>query len=69
MLATDTDDESISQSAVCELPLPETHPLKLVLQHTWDVEAEVGAKGQQTVEEEHHKAVVGCEKKNEKLDN
>lgn len=36
------------------------YPLKLFLQNTGDVDAKKGAKGQQTVEEEHHKAIVGC---------
>lgn len=39
-----------------------TYPLELILQDTGDVEAEVGAKCQQTVEEQHHKAIICCKK-------
>lgn len=42
------------------LLLPLTYPLELILQNTGDVKAEVGAKCQQTVEEQHHKAVIHC---------
>lgn len=39
-----------------------TYTLELILQHTGDVKAEVGTKRQQTVEEEHHEAIIGCKK-------
>lgn len=42
-----------------------TYPLELILQDTGDVEAEVGAKCQQTVEEQHHKAIICCENNKE----
>ena len=38
--------------------LPATYPLKLILQNTGDVKAEVGAECQQTVKEEYHKAII-----------
>lgn len=42
-----------------------TYPLELILQNTGDVEAEVGAKRQHTVEEQHHKAVIRCKNNKE----
>lgn len=41
-----------------------TYPLELILQHAGDVKAEVGPKRQQTVKEQHHKAVIACNKTN-----
>lgn len=37
-----------------------TYPLELILQHAGDVKAEVGPKRQQTVKEQHHKAIIAC---------
>lgn len=52
---------SLSWSA---LPPPHTCPLELILQNTGHVKAEVGAKCQQAVEEQHHKAIISCGKYN-----
>lgn len=57
-------DESISKvlnNVFKRLP-PLAYPLKLILQNAGDVEAEVRAKGQQAVEEEHHEAIIGWKK-------
>lgn len=43
-----------------------TYPLELILQHAGDVKAEVGPKRQQTVKEQHHKAIIACNKQNKK---
>lgn len=36
------------------------YPLELILQHTGDVIAKVGPKRLQTVEEQHHEAIIAC---------
>lgn len=43
-----------------------TYSLELILQHAGDVKAEVGPKRQQTVKEQHHKAIIACNKTNNK---
>lgn len=43
-----------------------TYPLELILQHAGDVKAEVGPKRQQTVKEQHHKAIIACNNTNKK---
>lgn len=39
---------------------PSTYPLELLLQDAGDVEAEVGAEGEEAVEEQHHEPVGAC---------
>lgn len=55
--------ESVNDGSIFNHLIALTYPLELILQNTGDVKAEVGAKCQQTVEEQHYKAVIRCGKK------
>lgn len=55
--------ESFDGDIIFNHLLPRTYPLELILQNTGDVEAEVGPKCQQTVEQQHHEAVICCGEK------
>lgn len=64
--------QSKTQSQAVEVGYwPGTHPLKLILQYTWNVEAEVGAESQHAVEKQYHKAVICCKTQHDvwRLDN
>lgn len=54
------NDQQILTNPACRLLPALPYPLELILQHTGDVIAKVGPKRLQTVEEQHHKAVIAC---------